>query len=103
MKVIRKQVRQVSPQIYRKLHSLNYRDKGDMQWTLQRNRVQKRGTVHYILDGDRLIGWSLLFSAHYGPIHCHIYVRKNERRKGYGRRLLRANVRYTRRLGKAFK
>ena len=54
--------------------------------------------VHYILDGTRLIGWSLFFLDDDGDNFCHLYVRKSERRKGYGRQLLLANIKYVRRL-----
>jgi len=108
MRVIRKQVRRVSPQIYRKLYSLNHRDEGIMQDTLRYERSGsgglKKGIVHYILDGERLIGWSLLFYDNNDDgWHCHIYIRKSERRKGYGSQLFLACTKYTRRLNKTFR
>ncbi|KKL15120.1 hypothetical protein LCGC14_2508760 [marine sediment metagenome] len=105
MKVIRKQVRQVSPQIYRKLYSLNHRDEGSMRDTLRYERSDRgliKGVVHYILNGEKLIGWSLLFFNR-KTLHCHIYIRKSERCKGYGRRLFQANTKYTQRLNKTFR
>lgn len=95
MKVIRQQLRQVSPQRYKQLHSLNFRKwGGTMQANLAEWRREKRGMVHYILDGTRLIGWSLLFYCSLDDSNwCHLYVRKSERRKGYGKQLLLANIR----------
>ena len=105
MRVIRKQVRRVSPQIYRKLYSLNHRDEGIMQDTLRYERSGrgglKKGIVHYILDGEKLIGWSLLFYER-TELHYHIYIRKNERYKGYGSQLFLACTKYTQRLNKTF-
>ena len=57
LKVVRQQLRQVSPQLYKQLHLLNFRKwDGTMQATLTELRKQKRGVVHYILDETRLIG-----------------------------------------------
>lgn len=102
MKIVKQSLRQVSPQLYKKLYSLNFRREGTMQDTLRDKRHNKKEMVHYILDGTKLIGWSLLFENDAG-MQCHFYVRKSERRKGYGRRLFHANMRYTKRLGKTFK
>lgn len=55
-----------------------------------------------MLDGAKLIGWTLLF-RNPGGLYCRFYVRKSERRKGYGRRLLLANIKYIRHLGITFK
>ena len=102
MKVIRQQLRQVSPQPYRQLHSLNFgKLDGTMQANLAEQRREKSGIVHYILDGTRLIGWSLLFCCSLDDANwCHLYVRKSKRRKGYGRQLILANIAYIRRLKK---
>ena len=99
MKVIKQQLRQVSPQLYKQLHSLNFgKWDGTMQANLAEQRREKSGVVHYILDGTRLIGWSLLFVDYEHDNICHFYVRKSERRKGYGRQLVLANIRHIRRL-----
>lgn len=116
MKVIRQQLRQVSPQLYKQLHSLNFRDSGTMQGSLEAHRKKKMGMVHYILDGTKLVGWSLLFYDIYSHTRtymnpntpkeywCHFYVRKSERRKGYGAQLFSANMKYSKRLkGKTFR
>ena len=107
MKVIRKQLRRVSPQLYKKLFSLNYRTGGIMQDTLRYERgdkLKKDAVVHYILDEEKLIGWSLLFhnSNNGNKFYCQFYIRKDERRKGYGRQLFIANTKYVRRLNKSF-
>ncbi|KKL67802.1 hypothetical protein LCGC14_2131330 [marine sediment metagenome] len=110
MRVVRKQLRRVSSQLYKKLYSLNHRDNGSMQDTLRderSGRTGSKGIVHYILDGEKLIGWSLLYDDAYGKnksdLYCHFYIRKSERRKGYGSQLFYANIKYTRRLGKTFR
>ena len=95
MRVVRKPLKKISPQLYKKLYSLNFRDDGSMQEELSSCRKGGQGVVHYILDGTKLIGWSLLF---YNPnkLICRFYIRRHERRKGYGRQLLLANIRYAR-------
>jgi len=93
MRVIRKPLKKISPQLYRKLYSLNFRDNGTMQDELRFHRKEGQGVVHYISDGTKLIGWSLLFRDPDG-LYCRFYIRKSERRKGYGRQLLLANIRY---------
>ena len=107
MKVIRKQLHQVSPQLYKQLYALNFRAGGLMRDALKDMRKEKTGVVHYILDGTRLIGWTLFFwsgnwsgEARY---FCYFYVRKNERRKGYGRQLFQANRKYAEQMRITFK
>ncbi len=107
MKVIRKRLRRISPRLYKKMYSLNHRRGGTMQDTLRYERgdnPKKNAIVHYILDERKLIGWSLLFhdNDNKNKSHCQFYVRKDERRKGYGRQLFIANKKYTRRLNKYF-
>jgi GNAT superfamily N-acetyltransferase len=98
MRVIRKPLKKISSQLYRKLYFLNFRNDGSMQRELTLFRKKGQGVVHYILDGTKLIGWSLLFrdSVFRKPdgLRCRFYTRRHERRKGYGRQLLLANVRY---------
>ena len=112
MRVVRKQLRQVPPWLYKKMYSLNLRDEGSMQgklsgqyqWRQCRVEGEKETIVHYILDGTKLIGWALLFYNYFErKMYCQLYVRKNERRKGYGKRLLRANIKYVRQLRRTFK
>lgn len=99
MKVVRQQLRQVSPQLYKQLHSLNFRHYATMQGRLETQRREKKGVVHYILDGTRLMGWSLFFyDVCTRAYWCHFYIRKSERRKGYGRQLFSANIKYAKRL-----
>lgn len=102
MRVIRKPLKEISPQLYKKLHSLNFRDGGSMQDELRFHRKEGRGIVHYILDGTKLIGWSLLFRDP-NKLRCQFYIRRHERRKGYGRQLLLANIRYVRQQGTTFR
>ena len=104
MRVVRKQLCQVPSWLYKKMYSLNLRDGGSMRDKLSSNRHWKEGVVHYILDGTKLIGWSLLFYSYCDrTMHCYLYVRKNARHKGYGKRLLQANIKYVRQLRRAFK
>lgn len=105
MRAIKKPLRQVSAALYRKLYSLNLRDEGSMQELLTQKRQEKDGgIIHYILDGTQLIGWSHLYLLSGNRIMtCHLYVRKTERGKGYGKQLLFANIKYVKQMGKAFK
>lgn len=95
MRVIRKPLKKIPPQLYKKLYSLNFRNGGSLQDELRFHRKEGQGVVHYILDGTNLIGWSLLFRDPDG-LYCRFYIRRSKRRRGYGRQLLLANIRYVR-------
>ena len=100
MRVQQTSVKHLPLNLYKKMANLNHRFDGSMQdrlYVLRNPRLNEEGIVHYLLDGDKLIGWTLLFKKTRRSWLCHIYVRKSERRKGYGKRLLRANLTYCKR------
>lgn len=52
--------------------------------------LSEKHTARVILlrEGSSILGWALLFMPH-NKWNIHIYIDKNERRKGYGTRLLK--------------
>lgn len=92
--MIRLDVTELSPELFKKLYSLNMRDRGVMRNILIEHRLTKGATCYIIGNVD---GWALVHLEEYrvdGQIRhrrtANFYVRQSLRRQGLGRILVEA-------------
>lgn len=76
---------------YRQLYSLNWRADSPMRKALVRYKHHPDACVFVAVEGERVLGWSLVTPGRLPKqIRASFYVRRSERRRGIGRKLVRA-------------
>lgn len=93
MEIRRVSVNDCSRELYRKLYSLNYRERGEMRDELKyTKRHDLNGIIHYIEQDGEIVCWSLSFRCPqcHNKMATHIYTRKAYRNKGLGSKVLNA-------------
>lgn len=90
MKIVSKNIADLTPSEIKQCDSLNKRDKGAMQDEFRYYRQFKPEVANCVLakDGDKVLGWALIFPEYDKKRTAYFYVRHSERRKGIGTKLL---------------
>lgn len=94
MKVVIKEVRDLTDEEFAKCRRLNFGYKGQMRDDLIDHRYKyfnknKPAKAIMLVEGDKLIGWSLVFPIYKTKGYAaHFYIRYSHRRRGYGTLLL---------------
>lgn len=70
----------------KKCYSLTYRNKGQMsnKLTISRKHTDLSAKCYMLEENKKLLAWAIVFNKE----EVHLYVRKSERRKGLGTRLI---------------
>jgi len=94
MKVVIKEVSDLTDEEFAKCYRLNFGARGQMRDDLLDHRhnppaIKKTAKVIMIVNEDKLIGWSLVFPIRKTKGYAaHFYIRYSHRRRGYGTLLL---------------
>lgn len=102
MNITTKSLLKLTPQEYRKCYSLNYRNNGYMQEFLKEHRNNPDAHAIMLNEEELFLGWALLvpvrqvhhewgvtsYTKKMSKYSLQFYVRKTERRKGYGKILM---------------
>lgn len=97
-RLVRRNVENLSEDLYKKCYSLNFRENGYMQESLVTARRWPnayKSKAYMLLDSDdKLLSWALVrFRSHDETDKnstAHFYTRKNCRNKGYASRVFKA-------------
>ena len=89
MEIVKKKVKDLTPDEYKKCSSLTLRESGEMQTNLSWyfREDERDSFVYLIKDEAKLLAWALVFPKYAKEVGAFFYVRKTYRRKGLGRAL----------------
>ncbi len=80
----------LGPEDYQRCRSLNAREDGRMQREITVNRDSNQHFIYMAKDGDKLLGWALVFRRNWEKEpRGHFYVRKTHRGQGIGKQLMK--------------
>lgn len=92
-------VKDLSPELYRRLRKWNYRENGRMQNLYTDARKGKFEGPHYVVliknAFGKLIGHSLTFFYTETTCDSHFYIGQSWRGQGYGKLLMKATISVT--------
>lgn len=92
MQVREIKVAECSPELYKKLYSINLRRRGMMRKTLVKLRAARDcfAYIHYIESENQILAWSLSFPDVFIQRHkSYFYTRRNKRKQGLGAKLFK--------------
>ena len=84
----------ISPDLYKKLYSLNLRNNGSMRYTLVHSKTHMGTPVFYIEQKSKILAWGLFNIINSDIYQINLYTRKAHRRRGLGKILKESMMEY---------